>query len=388
MKIIVAPQGFKGSLKSHEAAGAIAWGVKSALPDAEVILLPISDGGEGTVRAMVAATDSRLISANVTGPLGDRVEAEWGILGDGTTAVIEMAAASGLNLVPKDRPDPMAATTYGTGELIRAALEAGRRRLIIGLGDSATTDGGAGMAVALGISLIDANGLPVPRGGAGLSRLARIEMSGRHNLVTQITIIGACDVTNPLFGPEGAAYVYGPQKGATPDMMARLDSGLRHLAVIIERDLGVKVGDMPGAGAAGGLGAGLVAFLGASLQPGIDLILDGINFDKHLAEADLVLTGEGRIDQQTPRGKTVAGIARRAKRAGKPVIAFAGELGGGYQDILSHGVTEVVGITTEGVTREEAMKQAARFLAEAVKRTLENFIISSEISQYNHFNER
>jgi glycerate kinase len=373
MKVLISPQGFKGSLKSHEAAAAMAGGVKSARPDAEVILMPISDGGEGTVRAMVAATGGRLYSANVTGPLGNRVGAEWGILADNATAVIEMAAASGINLVPKDRLNPMAATTYGTGELIHAALEAGSRRLIIGLGDSATTDGGAGMALALGISLLDANGSPVPRGGAGLSRLARIEMSSRYNLVTKSTIIGACDVTSPLFGPEGAAYVYGPQKGATPDMIARLDSGLRNLAVIIERDLGVKVEDMPGAGAAGGLGAGLVAFLGASLQPGIDLILDCVRFDEQLAGTDLVLTGEGRIDRQTPRGKTVAGIARQAKRMGKPVIAFAGELGAGYRDILSYGVDEIIGIAPEGISREEAMRHAARFLADAVKRTLVNF---------------
>jgi glycerate kinase len=378
MKILIAPQGFKGSLKSHEAAGAMAGGVKSARPDAEVVILPISDGGEGTVRAMVAATGGRLYSANVTGPLGDEVEADWGILGDNATAVIEMAAASGLNLVPQDRLDPMAATTFGTGELIRAALEAGCRRLIIGLGDSATTDGGAGMAAALGVSFLDANGLPVPRGGAGLSRLAHIEMSGRYYLVAHSTITGACDVTNPLFGPEGAAYVYGPQKGATPDMIARLDSGLRNLAIIIERDMGVRVGDMPGAGAAGGLGAGLVAFLGASLQPGIDIILDCIHFDEYLAGIDLVLTGEGRIDRQTPRGKTVAGIARRAKRIGKPVIAFAGELGSGYQDILNCGVAKVVGITPEGVSREDAMKQATRFLADAVKHTLENFRLIKE----------
>jgi glycerate kinase len=270
----------------------------------------------------------------------------------------------------------MAVTTYGTGELIRAALEAGYRRLIIGLGDSATTDGGAGMAVALGISLMDAGGSPVPRGGAGLNRLARIEISGRHELITNSKIIGACDVTNPLFGPEGAAYVYGPQKGATPSMIAQLDSGLRNLADNIERDLRLNVGDMPGAGAAGGLGAGLVAFLGASLQTGIELILDSIGFNEYLGEADMILTGEGRIDHQTPRGKTIAGIARRAKRAGKPVIAFAGELGTGYQDILSHGVTEVVGITPAGVTQEEAMNRAAEFLADAVKRTLENFTIS------------
>jgi glycerate kinase len=375
MKILIAPQGFKGSLKSHEAAVAIAGGIKSVWPDAEVVLLPISDGGEGTVRAMVTATGGRFYSANVTGPLGGGVGAEWGILGDNTTAVIEMAAASGISLVPKDRLDPMATTTYGTGELIRAALEAGCRRLIVGLGDSATTDGGAGMSAALGISLLDANGSPIPRGGGGLSRLARIEMSGRYSLITPSTIIGACDVTSPLFGPEGAAYVYGPQKGATLEMIARLDSGLRNLAVVIERDLGIKIADIPGAGAAGGLGAGLVAFLGASLQPGIEIIMDGIHFDKYLAGADLVLTGEGRIDRQTPRGKTVAGIARRAKRMGKPVIAFAGDLGDGYREILNYGVDRVVGITPEDVTKEEAMSHAATLLADAIKHTLKNFTI-------------
>ena len=373
MKIIIAPQGFKGSLKAHEAADAIARGIKSARPDADTVLLPISDGGEGTVKAMVASTGGRLCSANVSGPLGDKVESTWGILGDNTTAVIEMAAASGLNLVPKNRLDPMAASTYGTGELIHAALQAGYRKLIIGLGDSATTDGGTGMAAALGVSLLDADGFPVRRGGAGLSRLARIETSGRYEIIAHSTIIGACDVTNPLYGKEGAAYVYGPQKGATPDMIAQLDIGLRNLSVVIERDLGIKVGEMPGTGAAGGLGAGLVAFLGASLQPGIDLILDSIYFDKHLAEADLVLTGEGRIDYQTLRGKTVVGVARRAKRMGKPVIAFTGELGTGYQDIYGCGIDRIVNIVPKGVTREVAMKQAASFLTDAVKHAIEDF---------------
>jgi glycerate kinase len=374
MKIIIAPQGFKGSLKAYEAAEAMARGVKTALPNAEIVLLPISDGGEGTVRAMVTATGGRMFTVNVSGPLGNTVEAAWGMLDDNTTAVIEMSAASGLNLVPKDRIDPMAASTYGTGELIRAALEKGCRKLIIGLGDSATTDGGTGMAAALGIKLLDKNGQPIPRGGGGLLQLKRIDNSGRYDPVASSSITGACDVTNPLYGREGSAYVYGPQKGATPEMIEQLDAGLRNLAEIIERDMGVKIGEMPGAGAAGGLGGGLVAFLGASLKPGIDIILDGIHFEEHLAKADLVLTGEGRIDHQTPRGKTVAGIARRTKGTGKPVIAFPGELGAGYEDVYSAGITKAMGIVPAGVGKEEAMRNAARFLSGAVEKAVKDFI--------------
>jgi glycerate 2-kinase len=373
MKIIIAPQGFKGSLKAYEAAEAMARGVKAARPDAEIVLLPISDGGEGTVRAMVTATGGRMFTAKVSGPLGDEVEAAWGILDDNTTAVIEMAAASGLNLVSKDRVDPMAASTYGTGELIHAALEKGCRKLIIGLGDSATTDGGTGMAAALGIKLLDKEGQPIPRGGGGLLSLKHIDNSGRYRPVASSTITGACDVTNPLYGREGSAYVYGPQKGATLQMIEQLDAGLRNLAQVIEKDIGVKIGEMPGAGAAGGLGGGLVAFLGASLKPGIDIILDGIHFEEHLANADVVLTGEGRIDHQTPRGKTVAGIARRTKGTGKPVIAFAGELGAGYEDVYGAGITQAVGIMPPGVSKEEAMRHAASFLAVAVEKAVRDF---------------
>lgn len=372
MKIVIAPQGFKGSLKAQDAAAAMAVGVKSALPDAEVIEMPIADGGEGTVRAMVKATGGRLETVEVFGPLGDPVKAIWGTLSDGKTAVIEMAAASGLNLVPEDRRNPLRASTYGIGELIRAALESGCDKFIIGLGDSATVDGGAGMAEALGVRLLDADGRPIPRGGIGLLSLVRIDISGRHEAVLKTEIIGACDVTNPLYGPEGAAYIYGPQKGATPDMIKRLDAGLRNLAAVIARDLGIKVDDLSGGGAAGGLGAGLVAFLNAKLQPGIDLVLDGIGFEKHLEKAALVLTGEGRIDHQTPRGKTIAGIAHRARKAGLPVIAFAGELGEGYRDIYRLGVEKAVGIVPEGFTKAEAMNRAAELLSAAVERTLRN----------------
>ncbi len=370
MKIIIAPQAFKGSLQAHEAAETMAEGVKSAIKDCEITLLPVADGGEGTVKAMVAATGGRLSTTEVNGPLDARVNATWGILGDGKTAVIEMAAASGLNLVPKNALNPTEASTRGTGELIRAVLEKGYRRIIIGLGDSATTDGGAGMAQALGIKLLDAQNQPVPPGGGGLARLECIDITGRHPLVAESTIIGACDVTNPLYGPEGAAYIYGPQKGATPDMVRRLDAALRTFADVVRRDLGREIGTPPGYGAAGGLGAGLVAFLDASLQSGIDLVCDSIGLDKYLPGADLVLTGEGRIDHQTPRGKTISGIAKRAKKAGIPIIAFAGELGSGYREVYGCGIDAVVSIMPGCTAPEEAMVNAAGFLRDAVERSL------------------
>ena len=371
MKIIIAPQAFKGSLKAHEAAEAMAEGVKSAINNSEIVLLPLADGGEGTVKAMVEATKGRLSATEVHGPLGEMVNANWGVLGGGKTAVIEMAAASGLNLVPKNNLNAMSASTLGTGELIQAALEAGYRRIIIGLGDSATSDGGAGMAQALGIKLLDAQKQPIPPGGEGLSHLEHIDVTCLHPLIKKSTIICACDVTNPLYGKEGAAYVYGPQKGATPEMVRKLDICLRKFADIIRRDMGKDISKIPGGGAAGGLAAGLLAFLDASLQSGIDIVCDSIDFDKHLVGTDIVLTGEGRIDRQTPRGKTISGIAMRAKKAGVPVIAFAGELDEGYQEVYNIGIDKAVSIVPDGMEPEEAMVNAARLLREAVESVLQ-----------------
>jgi len=371
MKIIIAPQAFKGSLKAPEAAQAMAEGVKSVINDVEIVLLPLADGGEGTVKAMVEATKGKLSVTEVHGPLGEMVNATWGILGDRKTAVIEMAAASGLNLVPRHSLDAMSASTYGTGELIQAALEAGYHRIIIGLGDSATSDGGAGMAQALGIKLLDVQKRPIPPGGEGLSHLEHIDVTRLHPLIKESTIICACDVTNPLYGKEGAAYVYGPQKGATPEMVRQLDVGLRKFAEIIKRDMGKDISNIPGGGAAGGLAAGLLAFLDASLQSGIDIVCDSIDFDKHLVGTDLVLTGEGRIDRQTPRGKTISGIAVRAKKASVPVIAFAGELGEGYQELYNIGIEKAVSIVPDSMEQEEAMVNAARLLRGAVERALQ-----------------
>jgi len=329
MKIILAPQSFKGSLQAYEAAESMEKGVKAADPFIETILLPLADGGAGTVKAMVTATGGQLITTEVHGPLGDRVAATWGIMGDKRSAVIEMSAASGLTLVPENKLNPMKASTYGTGELIAAAMDTGCRRIIIGLGDSATVDSGAGMAQALGIKLLDEKNQPIPPGGAGLSFLKHIDISTRHPLIAECEILCASDVTNPLYGTNGAACVYGPQKGATPDMVQQLDAALRHFSEVITAELGITIENLPGAGAAGGLGAGLAAFLGASMRRGIDLVCENIGFDTYLNTADLVLTGEGRIDYQTAFGKTAVGIARRAKKAGIPVIAICGELGRG-----------------------------------------------------------
>jgi len=376
MRIIIAPQSFKGSLKAFEAAEAMGKGVKSYDCSIEIVLLPIADGGAGTVRALVEATGGKFLKANVHGPLGGMVTSTWGILGDRDTAVIEVAAASGLDLIPNDKLDPMKSSTYGTGELILAALDSSCKKIIIGLGDSATVDGGVGIAQALGIKLLDVNNQPIPPGGAGLSRLKHIDISGRHPLVTKCRILCACDVTNPLYGPDGTAYVYGPQKGATPDMVKQLDAALRNYAAVIKQDLGLDIANLPGAGAAGGLGAGLVALLGGTLQPGVDLICDSIGFDKYLVGSDLVITGEGRIDFQTAFGKTVVGIGRRARAAGIPVIAICGELGQGYNEVYQHGINVVISILSRCMNWDEAMREAKGLLQDATERTMRLFCLS------------
>ncbi len=373
MNIVVAPQAFKGSLSAVEAAGAMARGVRTAAPAAEVLSLPIADGGAGTVRAMVAAAGGSLHETRVSGPLGEPVTAVWGRLPDGT-AVIEMAAASGLALVPADRLEPLRATTYGTGELIGAAFDAGCRTIIVGLGDSATTDGGAGMASALGVRFLDADGGDIPPGGVGLERLDRVDVAGLDPRLAGVTVLAACDVTNPLSGPEGAASVYGPQKGAAPDEVKRLDTALRRYADVVRRDVGVDIASIPGGGAAGGLGAGLAAFFHAELRSGIDIVADAVGLDEKVRGAGLVLVGEGRLDAQTARGKAVAGIARRAKAAGVPVIAFAGGLGEGYQALFGLGIRQVVAITPPDMDLAEGMRQANTLLEAATAWAVRDFL--------------
>src|SRR5690606_515448 len=293
---------------AKEVAAAIAAGVRKVWPDARIDCVPLADGGEGTVEALVEATGGRFVQARVTGPLGEPVEAVYGLLGDGETAVIEMAAASGLPLVPPDRRDPARATTRGTGELIRAALDRGCRRLIIGIGGSATNDGGAGMAQALGVSFRGRHGRVLPLGGLALRELEAIDLSGLDPRIRETEIVAACDVDNPLYGPRGASAVYGPQKGATPELVEALDQALRRYAEVLYRDLGIDVQAIPGSGAAGGLGAGLVALLGAQLKPGIELVLEALDFRRRLEGADLVIAAEGGVDRQTAFGKAPSGV--------------------------------------------------------------------------------
>lgn len=326
MRIVISPQEFKGSLSAAAAAQAMADGLRRALPDAELVLVPMADGGPGTVEAVVSAKNGRRLKTTVRGPLGVPVEAAWGIV-DGDTAVIEMAAASGLVLVPEGQRDPRIASTYGTGQLIAAALAAGSRRVIVGMGGSATNDGGAGVAQALGAHLLDEAGRDLPPGGAALARLARIDVSGLDPRLRQARVLAASDVFNPLCGLRGASAVYGPQKGTTPRMVRQLDTALAHYAAVIERDLGVRVLDLPGAGAAGGLGAGLVAFLGAEIVPGSKLVAETVGLSQRMAGADLVIAGEGRLDAQTGFGKAPWEVARLAREARVPVIAIAGAVG-------------------------------------------------------------
>jgi len=339
------------------------------VPDADLVLVPIADGGDGTVDALVAATQGDRRTLRVRGPLGDPVDAEYGLIDGGSTAVIEMAKAAGLALVPKHKRDPRITTTYGVGELLQHAYDAGARHFVVGIGGSATNDGGAGMAQALGYHLLDERGLELPPGGLALKRLARIHVGGVHANWKQAEVEVACDVTNPLTGPRGASAVYGPQKGATPEMVAELDAALHHFAEIIRRDLGVDVEPLPGAGAAGGLGAGLVAFLGARLGPGAEMVMEALHLDDRLTGAQLVVTGEGRLDSQTARfGKGPAAVARHAKNAGIPVVAIGGSVADETElRLLFDGLEATL---VEPGSLEDAIAQARPLLVRAASRLM------------------
>jgi len=367
MRVVLAPDSFKESLSAPAVAAALAEGWRRVLPDAEIVLAPMADGGEGTVEALVSATGGHARTVAVHGPLGEPVTARYGVLGDGTTAVIEMAEASGLALVPADRRNPAIATTRGTGELMAHALDHGAERLLLGIGGSATNDGGTGMARALGIVFRDAADCVLPQGGLALADLARIDTGGKHPRLGGAEVLVACDVDNPLCGPHGASHVYGPQKGATPGMVQSLDRALAHYARVVEAQLGVAIADVPGSGAAGGLGGGLLAFCGATLRPGVELVAHACGLAEKVRGADLVITGEGRIDGQTVHGKTPIGVARVAMAAGVPVAAVAGRLGPGYEAVYEHGIRETLAITPEGMPLEEALPRTHAFLADAAE---------------------
>ena len=379
IKVIIAPQEFKGALSALAAAEAIERGVKAAMPEAETVLVPVADGGDGTLDALVEGSGGRVFRSVVTGPLGQPLEARWGVMGDGQTAVIEMALASGLALVPPQRRDPNITTTRGTGEIIAEALDRGFSRIVVGLGGSATNDGGAGMASALGARFLDAEGQTLPDGGAALARLVKIDVSQLNPKLAQTSIIGATDVTNPLCGPTGASAVYGPQKGATPAMVAELESALKNYGRVLQRDLGKDVSERPGAGAAGGLGAGLMAFAGAELLPGIDMVCDVVNFDAHLQGADLVITGEGRADRSTIFNKAPVGVARRALAQGVPTLLLAGGLGPGHRELYQHGIAAIVCIADSPMSFRQSLGRTAELLEGAAERALRLMVVGANV---------
>ncbi len=368
MRFIVAPDSYKGSLSALEVANSIARGILKVFPEAEVLKVPIADGGEGTVEALVTATGGEMIFTEVSGPLNEAVEACWGILGDGETAVIEMAAASGLTLIPKDRRNPLITTTYGTGELIKAALDKGLRKLIIGIGGSATNDGGAGVAQALGVKLLDSEGNELPPGGAALINLAAIDLSGLDRRLQESTIMVACDVDNPLCGERGASAVFGPQKGASQEMVAELDAALQNYQMIACKATGRNIAELPGAGAAGGLGAGLMFFTSAKLRPGVDIVIEATGLRDMVAKADLVITGEGCTDFQTAFGKAPVGVAKLANQLAVPVVCLSGSLGQGHQDVLNFGIDALMNIIPYPVCLEECMANVDVFTEEAAIR--------------------
>ncbi|WP_313110091.1 glycerate kinase [Atlantibacter sp.] len=362
MKIVIAPDSWKESLTALEVANAIEDGFRQIFPDAEVIKIPMADGGEGTVEAMVAATQGRIVNLSVTGPLGEPVDAFYGLSGNEQQAFIEMAAASGLESVPAARRDPRITTSWGTGELIRHALDAGVRHIIIGLGGSATNDGGAGMVQALGAGLLDAHGEQIAFGGEALRQLERIDLTHLDPRLAECRIEVACDVTNPLTGNDGATAVFGPQKGATPEMVQQLDRALAHYGKVIERDLDKSVMTLQGGGAAGGMGVALYAFCGADLRQGIEIVTQALGLDDAVRAADLVITGEGRIDSQTIHGKVPIGVARVAKRYQLPVIGIAGSLTADVEVVYDHGLDAIFSVIPRICTLDDALVNAAENL--------------------------
>ena len=367
MKVVVAPNAFKGSLSASEAAAAIARGVRQVFPDADIVEVPVADGGDGTAEALVSAHDGIFHTVEVEGPLGDPVAATHGLIDRGRTGVVELASSSGLALISPDRRDPRRASTYGFGQLLQAAREDQVTSIIAGIGGSATNDGGAGMAQALGYRLLDAAGRDLPRGGAALIHLDRIERpNDRWWESVQVKV--ACDVDNPLTGPRGASAVYGPQKGADEQAVRELDAALARLAAVIEGDLRMRVADVPGAGAAGGTGAGMIAFLDAQLVPGAPLVVEASGFDAKLQGADLVITGEGQADEQTAYGKAPGEVAKRAQKARIPVLLIAGSKGPGWEALRGLGVTKVVTLDEEGDNLQQLMRDAGQMLTRSTVR--------------------
>lgn len=381
-KIIIAPDSFKGNLTSLEVASCLEKGIMRVLPKAKCVKVPMADGGEGTVQSMVDAAKGKFVSKRVKGPAGKLVTAKYGWLAKQKTAVIEMAEASGLPLVKGREKNPLKTTTYGTGQLMLDAISKGAKTIIIGIGGSATNDGGAGMAQALGVKFLDANDKEIKTLGSGgmLSKIDRIDISSIDPRIAKTKIVVACDVENPLCGKKGASHVFGPQKGATPAMVKLLDDNLKHLGKLITRDLKINVVRMPGAGAAGGLGAGLVAFTGAKLESGIDIVVKATKLAKYIKGADLVLTGEGRVDFQTAFGKTPSGVAKAAKSYNVPVVAIGGALSDDARLVFDHGIDCIESAAAKDMTFETAIKNSRDDLANAAERVIRMILIGKKMA--------
>lgn len=366
-KVVLAPQEFKESLSGMEIAEAMSVGVKRVWPEAETVLVPVADGGDGTLQALVDSSGGEVRTATVEDAIGRTIEAEWGALGNGTTAVIEMARAAGLaRLAPEER-DVRNASTYGVGQLFVEALDAGFTDFIIGVGGSATNDGGAGMIQAMGGELSDENGNELPRGGIALANLSKIDISRLDSRMASSNVVVACDVNNPLCGPHGASAIFGPQKGASFEDIQELDAALENYAEVIARDLHADVAEIPGAGASGGLGAGLMGFFDARLRLGADIVMDAVNIDEHLRGAELVIVGEGQFDRSTVFNKSPVAVAQRAKINGTPVIGIAGSLGAGYREVHEHGIDAVFSLVNRPMSLKTAMEDTRRLVAIATE---------------------
>lgn len=367
MKILVAPDSYKGCLSSLEVSKAMSKGIKAVSKDIEIVSIPFADGGEGTVDAMLAGAGGRLVNTRVTGPLGSQIDSFFGILDDDHTAVIEMAAASGLALVPKESMNPMETTTYGTGELILKALDSGCTDIIIGVGGSATNDGGTGMAQALGVVFYNKEGHELSRGGKILNEIHSYDSSGLDARIKNVHITVASDVDNPFYGEKGAAYVYAPQKGADEAMVRALDHGLRNLNEVIKKKNGLDVNAIAGAGAAGGLAGGLVAFIGARLEKGIRIVSEVCKIDEKMKDANLALTGEGQTDYQTAFGKVPAGVAESAYKFNVPVVCISGSLGRGYEEIFKIGISAAFSISPGPGTLDDSIRNAAEYIEKTTR---------------------
>lgn len=383
MKIVLAPDSFKGNLTSMQVATALEKGIRRVIPNAKCIKVPMADGGEGTVQSLVDGSGGKFIRKKVVGPAGKPVMARYGLLADGKTAVIEMAEASGLPYVKGKEKNPMKTTSFGTGELILDAIKKGAGKIILGIGGSATTDCGAGMAQAIGVKFLDKDGKELKKYAAGgmLDKVARIDVSNIDKSIAKTQIIVASDVENPLFGKKGAAYVFGPQKGATPAMVKTLDDNLKYFGNLIKKDLGKDISMLKGAGAAGGLGAGLVAFTGAKIKSGISIVVDATRLKKHIKGADLVITGEGRVDSQTAFGKTPAGVAKAAKKYNVPTVAIGGGITDDAREVFTHGIDGLASACARDMNLDEAIKNSKEHLANAAERVIRLVLIGKKLSR-------